>query len=33
MPDNVTGWTENVTKYDYNPDKRCELLERPGKRT
>ena len=30
MPDNVTGWTENVTKYDYNPDKAKELLREAG---
>jgi peptide/nickel transport system substrate-binding protein len=30
MPDNVTGWTDQVTKYDYNPDKAKELLKEAG---
>lgn len=30
MPDNVTGWTDQVTKYDYNPDKAKQLLKDAG---
>ncbi len=30
MPDNVTGWTSNVTTYPYNPDKAKELLKEAG---
>jgi peptide/nickel transport system substrate-binding protein len=30
MPDIVNGWTEDVPKYDYNPDKAKQLLKQAG---
>ncbi len=30
MPDNVTGWTKDVTTYPYNPDKAKSLLKEAG---
>jgi peptide/nickel transport system substrate-binding protein len=30
MPDNVTGWTDGVTKYAYDPAKAKELLKEAG---
>jgi peptide/nickel transport system substrate-binding protein len=30
MPDNVTGWTDQVTKYGYDPDKAKQLLKEAG---
>lgn len=30
MPDNVTGWTQNVTTYGYDPDRAKALLKEAG---
>jgi len=30
MPDSVNGWTDDVTKYEYDPDKARQLLQEAG---